>query len=326
MKIFISYSRRDAGDFANQVHRHLSSFKHDIFTDINNIKAGNNWSNVIEENISNCDIFVVIVTNGALQSSHVEREVLQAQKENKAIIPCFHRSIIDSYIKWGLEKIQGVEFFDKFELARNIDSEIANMSREGIVTSTGLENINTLINNGNILYDQAKYVESIEWFDKVLKLDPNNESIQYKKFQAIEHLPKASFKTYYNKKIKARALSDDLVSYLQQKNFKVIWKSDHQNNTYFIIATATKTNKLTKLVDTSSQDIQIKVRGNSSNLEILLSIVEVKKNSLKHTASSAALSMVGMTTYVIPVLHFVKVYNNTKLMQEIWKFIEKKTS
>ena len=68
------------------------------------------------------------------------------------------------------------------------------------------------------------------------KDNPNNQSINYKKFQAIEHLPKASFKTYYNKKITAKALSEELVSYLQQKNFTVICKSDHQNNTYFITA------------------------------------------------------------------------------------------
>jgi tetratricopeptide (TPR) repeat protein len=125
VKIFVSYSRRDAGDFANQIQRHLSSFKYDIFTDVHSIKAGETWSNIIEENISKCDIFVAIVTYGALQSSHVENEVLQAQNEKKTIIPCFHKDISINDIKWGLEKIQGVEFDDKYELARNIRSKIA---------------------------------------------------------------------------------------------------------------------------------------------------------------------------------------------------------
>ena len=124
MKIFVSYSRRDAGDFADQIHRHLSSFKYDIFTDVNSIKVGEIWSNTIEENISNCDIFAVIVTHGALLSPHVEREVLQAQREKKKIIPCFLRGLNPNRIKWGLEKIQGVEFNDKFELARNLYSKI----------------------------------------------------------------------------------------------------------------------------------------------------------------------------------------------------------
>ena len=130
MKIFVSYSRRDAGDFANQINRHLSSFNYDIFTDVDDIRAGEIWSNTIEENISKCDIFVVIVTRGALQSPHVENEVLQAKKEKKTIIPCFHRTVINSDMKWGLDGIQGVEFDDKHELARNLHFEIVNISRK----------------------------------------------------------------------------------------------------------------------------------------------------------------------------------------------------
>lgn len=81
MKIFVSYSRRDAGDFANQIQKHLSTFNYHIFIDVNSIKGGDIWNNTIEENISGCDIFVVILTHGAVNSKHVEREVLQAQKE-----------------------------------------------------------------------------------------------------------------------------------------------------------------------------------------------------------------------------------------------------
>ena len=84
-------------------------------------------------NISNCDIFVVIVTDGALQSPHVEREVLQAQSEKKTIVPCFHKGVINSDIKWGLDKIQGVEFDDKYELARNIQSKISTSRGKGAI-------------------------------------------------------------------------------------------------------------------------------------------------------------------------------------------------
>ena len=53
---------------------------------------------------------LLLLHDGALQSPHVENEVLQAQRENKKIIPCFFRDINPNKIKWGLEKIQGVEF------------------------------------------------------------------------------------------------------------------------------------------------------------------------------------------------------------------------
>ena len=90
MKIFTSYSRRDAGDFAEQIRNHFASFgQYEVFTDVSKIDVGDVWTNTIEDNISNCDVFVVIVTHGALQSPHVGNEVLQAQREKKKIIPCF---------------------------------------------------------------------------------------------------------------------------------------------------------------------------------------------------------------------------------------------
>ena len=165
MKIFVSYSRRDAGDFANQVDRHLSSFKYDIFTDVNDIRGGDIWSNTIEENISNCDIFVVIVTYGALQSPHVEREVLQAQREKKIILPCFHRGVINNDIKWGLEKIQGVEFDDKYELARNLHSKIS-------IDKSGRKDI------GGIFGATSKNIEEIKIADNdILQSSKENKDV-----------------------------------------------------------------------------------------------------------------------------------------------------
>jgi hypothetical protein len=123
VKIFISYSRKDAGDFARQIHESLMD-EHQVFTDINNIQLGDIWSNTIEKNISTCDIFVVIVTGAALRSTEVEKEVLLAQRENKKIIPCIYRGIRKDKIKWGLEKIQGVEFTNEYQLARDLYSKI----------------------------------------------------------------------------------------------------------------------------------------------------------------------------------------------------------
>jgi hypothetical protein len=126
VKIFVSYSRRDAGDFAEQIRRHLTSFNHTVFTDINSINVGDIWNNIIEDNISNCDIFVVIITHGSLISPHVEKEFLQAQTENKIIIPCFHRDVNKDGIKWDLSRLHGIEFEEEFELARNLYSTIMN--------------------------------------------------------------------------------------------------------------------------------------------------------------------------------------------------------
>ena len=119
MKIFISYSRRDASDFAQKISDTLGD-EHNIFTDIDDIQLGDIWSNSIEENIASCDIFLVIVTFSALKSPEVEKELMQARTKNKKIIPCFYNRIPSNEIKWGLEKLQGIEFASENQLARDI--------------------------------------------------------------------------------------------------------------------------------------------------------------------------------------------------------------
>jgi hypothetical protein len=117
-KIFVSYSSRDADEFANHTKRYLSTFNYDVFTGVDRITLGENWNHDIEHNISNCDIFVVIVTYGALSSQNVEDEVLRAKNLKKLIIPCFYSKIKDSDIKWDLDKNRGIRFSDKSELAQ----------------------------------------------------------------------------------------------------------------------------------------------------------------------------------------------------------------
>ena len=123
VKIFISYSRRDARDFAEQISETLED-EHDVFTDIDDIEAGDIWTNVIEDNISRCDVFIVILTFASLRSSEVEKEVLQAQKKSKKIIPCVDRGIEINQLKWDLGKFQGIEFSSKYELAREVYRKI----------------------------------------------------------------------------------------------------------------------------------------------------------------------------------------------------------
>ena len=113
MKIFVLLSRKDAGDFAESVQKVFTNFKYDIFTDTDSISVGDIWDRTIATNISSCDIFVVIITYGALQSPHIENEVLQAQNEKKKKINylnVFHRTLRDSHIKWVPKYILGVEF------------------------------------------------------------------------------------------------------------------------------------------------------------------------------------------------------------------------
>ena len=76
MKVFISYSRADAKETANVIHDYLTKYgPHEVFIDTSNIPYGGDWNEVIQKEISICDIFIIIVTPSALFRSEVEKEV-----------------------------------------------------------------------------------------------------------------------------------------------------------------------------------------------------------------------------------------------------------
>src|ERR1044072_3483944 len=110
MKIFVSYARTDTGHLAEKIHKDLTVKGNNVFIDISGIQIGSIWNNIIKDNISRCDIFIVIVTPEALTSPNVEEEVLQAKRENKQIVPCFHKYVRQENLKWNLGSIQGISF------------------------------------------------------------------------------------------------------------------------------------------------------------------------------------------------------------------------
>ena len=120
MKIFLSYARADGGDCADQIYLSSLAKSNDIFRDLSSIDAGDVWSKTIENNISICDIMVVILTPEALESYEVEKEVLLAKSNNKKIMPCFFRYVDKDQIKWELKTFEGIEFGNASELVRNL--------------------------------------------------------------------------------------------------------------------------------------------------------------------------------------------------------------
>ena len=59
----------------------------------------------------------------------VEREVFQAQREHKKIIPYFHRGVSKNEIKWDLGRLQGIKFGTIFELRGYLYSKITKIQK-----------------------------------------------------------------------------------------------------------------------------------------------------------------------------------------------------
>ena len=64
----------------------------------------------------------------------MEREVLEARKQNKIIIPCRYRGISWTDLKWDLNKLQGFEFDNKNSLIKQLDEIIFTDSSSVIPT------------------------------------------------------------------------------------------------------------------------------------------------------------------------------------------------
>jgi tetratricopeptide (TPR) repeat protein len=225
VKLFISYSREDAGDFAKHVHRYLMNSGYDVFIDVNNITIGDPWAHSIEQNISNCDVFLVILTPDALRSNYVENEILQAQRDNKIIVPCISEDVAYNNIKWGLDKIQGIEFINEYQLTRKLYSKIKSYenrlsgNNDKVPNLNATESIsikpdsdrlkesndpiqppkldNTSYKPRNKYFKSAEKFEefglsekAIEMYDVVLKNEPENFDALFKKSLVLAKLAK----------------------------------------------------------------------------------------------------------------------------------------
>jgi tetratricopeptide (TPR) repeat protein len=179
MQIFVSYSKDDGKDIADAIYHHYTKSGHSVFVS-GAIQYGDPWMKRIEESIVRCDIFLVVVTRDALSSKYVEKEVLEAQRLNRRIIPCRHSQIDSGLVKWGLGRLQGPAFTDRPEsLLRDLDPFIQNFEQQkqtgGYLSSTtnksGSNEAIRYYNEGNTLLNLGKYVEAMDYYFKAQNAD-----------------------------------------------------------------------------------------------------------------------------------------------------------
>ncbi len=74
---FISYSRNDGAEAANQIRNHISKLdsSHDVFLDIHSIRAGSNWKAELKRKIIAADYFIYIHSPKGFLSSNVKEEL-----------------------------------------------------------------------------------------------------------------------------------------------------------------------------------------------------------------------------------------------------------
>lgn len=86
-KIFISYARKDAGEIADELADQLRAKDHEVFLDVQSIRAGARWRSELSRRIKWSNLIVVLVTEGSNTSDYVYQEIREAEQHGKTIVP-----------------------------------------------------------------------------------------------------------------------------------------------------------------------------------------------------------------------------------------------
>jgi len=106
---FISYSRTNRG-FALELAKELKASGFLIWFDQLDIPTGSRWDDEIEKALTQCEIFMVILTPQSIASNNVKDEIGYALDSNKRILPIL---LEHANVPFRIRRFQYVDFTDK---------------------------------------------------------------------------------------------------------------------------------------------------------------------------------------------------------------------
>ena len=105
-KIFISYARADR-EFALKLGKELRAASADIWLDSLDISTGERWDDAIEEALTICESFLIVLSPASIGSDNVKDELSLALEEKKQIIPVLYQNC---QIPFRIRRIQYSDF------------------------------------------------------------------------------------------------------------------------------------------------------------------------------------------------------------------------
>src|SRR5262245_50485465 len=124
LKVFISYSRRDAADFADELVAGLELAGFAPFLDRHDIAAGEDWEARLGGLIAESDTVVFVVSPEAVKSERCIWEVDRTVELSKRLLPVIHKPVEDNSIPEKLRRLQ----FVRFDTGRSITRSIAELA------------------------------------------------------------------------------------------------------------------------------------------------------------------------------------------------------
>ena len=114
LDIFFSYNHGIGDDAAREIENYLTRKKNYlVFRDVDKIEGGEDWNQKIIRSIRRSDIFILVLTPLALSSGEVDKEVREAAKLKKRILPCKLDTVDIEKLKWDLGKLNIIKYSEK---------------------------------------------------------------------------------------------------------------------------------------------------------------------------------------------------------------------
>src|SRR5712672_3602168 len=110
LRVFISYSRRDSADFADELVAGLEYGGFAPFLDRHDIAAGEDWEARLGDLMSQSDTVVFVVSPEAVKSPRCVWEVDKTVALGKRLLPVIHKRVPESDIPAQLARLQFVDF------------------------------------------------------------------------------------------------------------------------------------------------------------------------------------------------------------------------
>jgi formylglycine-generating enzyme required for sulfatase activity len=131
LKVFISYSRRDSSEFAEELVGMLEIAGFAPFLDRHDIAAGEDWEQRLGGLIREADTVLFVVSPEAVKSERCAWEAESALAQFKRVLPIIFKAVPESAIPERLRRLQFVRFDTGTGLARPL-AQLAEALRQDI--------------------------------------------------------------------------------------------------------------------------------------------------------------------------------------------------
>lgn len=112
LRVFISYARRDAADFADELQAGLEVAGFEAFLDRHDIAGGEDWEARLGGLIESADTVVFVITPTSVASERCQWEVVRAAALSKRVIPVVRIAVEEAQTPDSLRRLNYI-FFDE---------------------------------------------------------------------------------------------------------------------------------------------------------------------------------------------------------------------